>query len=279
MSDTKERIKRLARFLKAKVNQAEVKVEDKEVAAARVVKSEQNAADLKDEVVATQAGRKAKLEKRIADLKTKIQAAKGKKAEADSVVGGGDTDKSDQNTDYAEPTPKPEFADKKDLEKAKDDAIDSLTPSMKAEDVRDAYKKAIKLAWARFAKNLESPNKLKSAMYAELTESFGFKNSAAIGVIETVFEKAAAETIDTILRRADEFSDYSPEAVAELDKEVQLTCIMVPTDTEEEETAEEEETTEEEERMVEGSFRMPKSASTGEKEDLLARAVPKYVKL
>ncbi len=274
-----EKIAKLAKWLKGKkeAEKEEDKATDKEVVEKVVDRLE--IVDKKEE------DKKEGLRKRILAIKAKISGlskkkvdvASKKKAEADTttVVEGGDTDLNVDTMDknYGTPVPKVDFADAKDLDKAKEDALDQLPPTMLAEDAREAYKKAIQLAWNKTLKNLE-PHVIKGALYEHMIQ-YGIKHRVAVALIESAFENAGASYIDELLKRAEEIVAYSPEAVADMENEIQLTCVMIPSEDVKEIEEEMPEDEEMEDRVVEGSFKIPKSAAKGA--NLLSKAVSKYI--
>lgn len=281
-----EKIQKLAKWLKGKKEaekvtnkKAEETATDKEVVE-KVVEKVVDRLEIVDKKEEDKKGRVSKrdtLKARISVVKAKISGLGRKKAEVDgtSVIEGGDTDMNTDtmDKDYSTPAPKVDFADKGDLAKSKSDALNQLPPTMLAEDVREAYKKAIRLAWNKTLKNLE-PHVIKGALYEHMIQ-YGIKHKVAVALIESAFENAGASYIDELLKRAEEIVAYSPEAVADMEKEIQLTCVMIPSEQVKEEEEEMSEDEEMEDRVVEGSFRVPKSAAKST--DLLSKAVSKYL--
>lgn len=289
-----EKIAKLAKWLKGRAEQEKVaeeakgtdkeeveKVVEKVVDRLEIVDKKDKDAGKKDKDKDKDKGKKDKgkkgntLRERIEAIKVKVGMLRGKKAEVSDVVEGGDTDLNidTMDKDYSMPVAKPDFADKGDLSKSKNDAIDQLPPTMLAEDVRAAYKKAIKLAWNKTLKNLE-PHVIKSSLYDHMIQ-YGIKHKVAVALIESAFENAGARYIDELLKRAEEIVAYSPEAVADMENEIQLTCVMMPSKDVHEVEEDMPEDEEMEDRVVEGSFKIPKSSAKGT--DLLSKAVSKYI--
>ena len=142
-------------------------------------------------------------------------------------------------------------------------------------------------------KNLEGEHELKSALFS-LMDEVNISKKVAVGIIETAFERASNPFLQAVLKRADEVVNYSPEVIAEMASEEGKTVLIIPDgaeidievddgtvveriDTSGQEQLEEAELAQENEevleRVVEGSFRVPKSKDTS---SLLSRAVPGY---
>uniref|UniRef100_A0A7V3J9B5 Uncharacterized protein n=1 Tax=candidate division CPR3 bacterium TaxID=2268181 RepID=A0A7V3J9B5_UNCC3 len=227
--------------------------------------------------------RLAKIREKIKARRLRLARMKRRSEEVDSVLENADNDMREETMDsnFALPNPPVPFGDKKDLDRAREDAIDQLPPTFRAEDVREAYKKALSLVWRRKAKNLEQ-NELKASLY-DLLVGYGIKHKAAIGIIETAFQEAGDRFLAGVMKRAEEVMEYGPETVAELGKEVEVVCYLpedvvksLSEDEEEEEEEEKEEAKEMKEKIVEGSFRIPKVSSSAH-DSLLSKAVPSYI--
>jgi len=184
------------------------------------------------------------------------------------------------NKNYGMPAPKPTFVTGPQLKKLKDEQLKDAPPTLLAEDVRESFKRAIKIAYKKFAKNLEAiGHPLKASLWEHFANTGRLNPSVITAAIDSAFEEAGDEFLEILFKRAEEIADYSPETIAEMEREIELTCQVTPTvepPEEEEEFEEEEKEAEEvEERLVEGSLKIPRSA-TSKKASLLSMAVPSY---
>lgn len=262
------------------------------------VNSEKSAKIERQEKIAAIKNRIA-LRKKLADKIAARKANVAKKAEIGSVIDGaessiGNANLSTKDKNYAVKVPAPGIATGADMASLKKKQLQKAPPTLLAEDVRNAYKKAVKLAFVRTNKNLEETgHPIKEALYDRLVGS-GIATTAAVKIANEVFDGSVVESFMTSLfKRADEIADYSEDTINELEKDVQLVCQVVPVEdmqveakesVEEQvedaiDTAENEEEAEIEEiesRIVEGSIRVPKVASQRTERNLIAEALPRY---
>jgi hypothetical protein len=206
-------------------------------------------------------------------LRAKIEARK-KKAESVTDNAQDDIDGTSTNSDYSVAVPAPENATGADLEKLKKEQLDTAPPTLLAEDVREAFKKGFRIAWARFNKNLESSHEIKASLYDKLME-IRIHPKTAQAVIETAFSEAGDGFLASLLKRAEDISKYSAEALAEIEGDLTLTCQIIPAEDESDFDVDEGSEEELEERLVEGSFRLPKIGASNKK-TMLSRALPGY---
>jgi len=236
---------------------------------------------------------KEKEQKDKKENKEKEQKEKKGKTAADSVVEDGEKDinETTSNRDYKNSEPGEiagENATGSDLDELKKEQLSKAPPTLVAEDVRSAYKRAIKLAFMRFSNNLDvNPHEIKASLYDKLEplmKAARIKQTAIIAAIEAAFEQASPKFLDSLFKRADEISELGDEAIADMENTIKMTVTLDPgtgdvegefrpADEEEAET-EENEAEEVEERLKEGSFRLPKSGRS--KESSLASAMPRY---
>jgi len=282
---TKERLAKLAEMLKQKSAKKEVEKKEEKKEDKKDEKKEKKSFTMTKEQ-RERVAKKIALKKKLAELKEK-QAQRKKAVDADSVLDNAENviDESKMNENYKNSEPGQiagDFADKGDLNKAKEEAIDQLPPTVVADDVRSAYRKALRLAYKRFNKNLDKQaHEIKSSLYEKLT-AYGVKHNAAVAIIEASFEESGDKFIDAVMKRADEVADYSDEGLAELENTLEVTMTINPDGTvegeyevEDEEAEFDEEVEGIEEKLVEGSFKLPKTASSN-KQSLLGKAMPGY---
>ncbi len=292
---TKERLQKLAQLLEKR------KETIKSSSQSEKGTTQASLSESSDSIFALQR-KKDMLKKRVALLKKRLAQ--------DSVLEPRTTDFNEDtsfNKDYeiTDSTIAGDYADSEDLEKVKNDQLSKAkeaNPSLFGEDVRQAYKKSLKIAFKRFNKNLDSDvHELKASLYDKLV-AYGVKGRPAMALIEASFEEAGEKFFDAVLKRADEIAQFSDEAIADLSKALEITVTLDPfestvaveynTDEEDmekeidssveeediDELEEEEDIDELEERLKQGSFKLPKSARrTDEFSNLLSQAVPKYI--
>lgn len=237
--------------------------------------------------------KRRELLKRIARIRRLLE-----KKSAERVIDDGIMDKNLESSqkDYTLTSPgkvSGGFATEKDLESLKEQQLSKAHPSLRAEDVRKAFKKAVVLAWKRYARNLESGNPLKAAIYEKMVD-LGITPRAAVMAIEAAFEETSDELIDAVVEKAEGFAEMEPEELSRLEEAVDVSfdLTLLPegevegewtveeSEEKEEEEEEEEEISDIEERLEKGSFRIPRVASVSKSEKmedaLIKQALPGY---
>lgn len=235
---------------------------------------------------------------KIGELRDRIRMLRRKIAESrrpESIVDYADSNIR-KDTMYSNfETSKPgvvsgKFGDGASLENLKNEQLKKAPPTLRAEDVRQAMKRAFKLAWKRFAKNLEpDTNVLKAELFDRMIES-GVKEKVAVAIIESTFEKVADKFFEQLWKKAEEIEELGDEGIADLEKTIEMTVTLTPEgdvvgeyseegtgEVVEEELEDDENIDKElEERLVKGSVNIKTAKKNTTDRDLLKAVVPKY---
>lgn len=189
------------------------------------------------------------------------------------------------------------FGDGASLERLKDEQLKKAPPTLRAEDVRRAMKRAMTLAVKRAIKNIDPEgNEFKAELFDRMVRS-GMKTKVAVAVIEGAFEAKFEKFFERLWKRAEEIAELGDEGIADLERTVEMTVTLTPEgevfgeydekgrveeveeEIEEEGLPEEEEDVDREleERLVKGSVNLKTAKkSNGDIGDMLRAVVPKY---
>jgi len=229
----------------------------------------------------------ARIKSRISALRQLIRKQSAERVVDDAIV---DRNLETSKKDYAVgPSGRVSggYADGAALEALKQQQLSKANPSLRAEDVRKAFKKALVVAWKRYARNLEKEgNPLKAALYEKMVD-LGIKPRSAVRAIEAAFEESSDDFIEQVVDKAEEFSEMEPKELENLEEAVNVSfdLTLLPEGTvdgewEVEGSGEVEEVAQDiEERLEKGSFRIPRVASAkGDKRsgDVIKQALPGY---